>query len=346
MVKKRKNIIINKTYFYYMKKINKQLVYLYSENPRARLKEMASMLKKSPQLVKYSLLSLKRQGIFRDSYCIFDYSYFGQILFRVYFRGAYVSSDEKKSIIERLSLNPYVLSIYEFTGEYDLTVEFASPNPSRFNKELRNLCFSIPTLNDYRVILNLVTYLCPRSYLYPNLPAEMIRSEIIIGGDREKLDFDEKELRLIRVFQEKPLSKMTTISKASGINTKTAKSILRSLEKREVIKGFRNRLDLNRLEIGEARLFIYLHNPNPEREAKLLSHLLGLKETVKISKTVGEWNMEVDLESSDSTRIRFIILNLREKFKDLIARSGIIELYDYYLIRYLPGNVFLQPDAH
>jgi len=122
-----------------MSKTDNTLIYLRSENARIGLKELSRHLKKSPQRLKYSLSVLEHDEILNQPYCVFDYSYFGLILFRVYFKGAYIREKDKNNIIAELQKNNYIISLYELSGEFDLVVEFASPNPSRFNKELKKV---------------------------------------------------------------------------------------------------------------------------------------------------------------------------------------------------------------
>ena len=69
-----------------MANIRRSLIYLISENARVKIKESASLFQKSSQRVKYSLKAMEKEEIIYHPYCIFDYSYFGLLLFRVYFK--------------------------------------------------------------------------------------------------------------------------------------------------------------------------------------------------------------------------------------------------------------------
>ena len=120
-----------------MSKIDKKLLFMYAENARSKLKDLARQLKKSPQRLKYTLKVMEEEKLISCPHTIIDYSYFGQILFRVYFKGSYTGAKDKKEIIEKLRSNIYVVSIYELQGEFDLVMEIEAPNPSRFNKELK-----------------------------------------------------------------------------------------------------------------------------------------------------------------------------------------------------------------
>lgn len=325
-----------------MHNIDNSLVYLRSENARMNLKELSQHLRKSPQLVKYNTAMLEKEGILHDPHCIFDYSYFGLILFRVYFKGVYISEQDKVKIVGELRENPYVLAIYELTGEFDLSVEFASPNPSRFNKEFKKIISANPLLKEYKIILNLVTHIYPRHYLTKSLELQMLNGQKIIGGDREKEEFTPHEMALLKVLLLNPTIRYTRLAKEAGLNVKTAKSVLHNLVKRHVVKGYKYLIDKNKVEISKSRLFLKLHNLSLERESALMDYLLTTKEVVQAHKTVGDWDMEMDLEALEKSRIRYAITKLREEFSDLIANFNLIEVYDYYKRTYLPEYLFKE----
>lgn len=325
---------------------DKDLIFLYSENSRAKLRDLAGMLKRSPQRVKYSLKQLENDGIIYNPFSIIDYSFFGLILFRVYFKGGYISEKQKEDILKKLSENPCIVSVCELSGEFDLAIEISSPNPSRFNKELKKMIGLIPTLNNYKIILNLVSHIYPKSYLTEN--HEFISSteqDIIVGGDREIELFGPIEMAIMKNLLENPRIRLSMLAKKSGINVKTAVSVLRSLKKRRIIKGFKYVIDTNKLDISKFRLFLKLHNITKEKEDQLMAYLIKTKGVVNANKTVGDWDLEVDIESLDRINIRHMIIKLREDFKDIIETFNIIEFYSYYKKAYLPAFLFHEEEG-
>jgi len=79
-----------------------------------------------------------------------------------------------------------------------------------------------------------------------------------------------------------------------------------------------------------------------EREKQLKEYFLKTREVVKVNKTVGDWDIEIDIESLDKSKIRYLIVQLREGFKDLIENFNIIEFYQYYQVSYLPRYLFKE----
>ena len=324
-----------------MAKIKKNLAYMYGEDARIKIKGLASLFKESPQRTKYSLKLLEKDGILYNPYCIFDYSYFGLILFRMYFKGAYISEKDKEEIIKQLKENEFVVSIYELSGEFDLVLEIEAPNPSKFNKIIREMSSKIPTFRHYKIVLNLVTHIYPRAYLTND---ETLQSyfplELIIGGDRDVKNFTENEKGIIKCLLNNPKLRMSSIAKQSGLNIKTAKSLLKILTQKKVIRGFKFIIDTNKLNIYKFRLFLKLHNLSNEREEAMMDYLLKTKEIVQVHKTVGDWDLELDIESPDKTTVRKLTIEIREGFRDIIETFNIMEFYHYYKRSYLPKYLF------
>jgi len=323
-----------------MTQIDKDLLFLYSENSRSKIRELAKKLKKSPQRLKYTLKLMEREQIVNNCHCIFDYSYFGLILFRVYFKGGYASEKDREKIIQQLRGNPYIVSIYELNGEFDLAIEILSPNPSRFNKELKKIIDEIPTLNNYKIILNLVTHIYPRAYLVKEELLDTVKPEILVGGDRIIEKFEKNEFAIIKNFLENPKIRMTSLAKKCDINIKTSNALVKGLQKRKIIKGFKYVIDTEKLDVAKFRLFLKLHNISPDREKQLFDYMLNTKEIVQFNKTVGDWDIEMDMESSDRTKTRSLIVQVRQEFKDLIESFNIIEFYYYYKKSFLPRYLF------
>jgi len=328
-----------------MTKINKDLLFLCSENAQEKIKNISKSLHYSSQRTKYALEILKKEKIIHGPYCIFDYSYFGLILFKVYFKGGYISEKDKQTIISKLIENPYVISVYELLGEFDLAIEIASPNPSRFNKELKKVRDLIPTLNNYKMVLNIVSYLYPRFYLTKEQDIlRMIKQEILIGGDRKIESFDKNEMLIMENFLDNPLIRLTTLARKCQINVKTATNIIKNLKYKKIIKGFKYNISANQLNLQRFRLFLNLHNLTNERESEFMKHLLNTKEIIAVNRTVGDWEMEIDIESNTNAEIRKLIIFLREEFKDIIESFNSIEFYQYYKRSFLPKYIFLHTE--
>ena len=262
----------------------------------------------------------------------------------MYFKGGYISEKDRTAIISTLQKNPYTVAIYELSGEFDLAIEMESPNPSRFNKELKKAISALPTLNNYKIVLNVVTHIYPRTYLLSSSPPRGEEQEIVVGGDREVMTFAKEDLQLMAALLQQPRIRYASLAKQTSLNVKTVRNMLAHLQAQKVIRGFRYTIDTTKIGVQKMRLFLKLHNISKERETQLLTHFLKTKEVVQVNKTVGDWDMEVDLEAPDKNVLRRLIITMREEFKDLIQTFNSIEFYQMYKRSYLPGYLFKKEE--
>ena len=312
-------------------KIDKKLLYFYGENCRTSFSEIAKKIHKSPQLVKYTVNKLEKSGIIPFYYTVVDYSCFDMLLFKVYFKGGCSKSSELNMLVKKLMDNPYVTSIYEMSGQYDLLVEFMAQNPSRFNKELKMLIKENEELNNYDIIINIVSHIYPRDYLMQKSKKpkkySIISSGIIVGGDREKIFLNEKEKMVLMAFVENPRVRLTSIASKSGINIKTVMSVAKMLKKNRVIRAYKSALDMEKCNLISNKITLKLHNIDPEKENKILDFCLNNPNIVKVSKTIGAWDIEIDVETGSATEFRDIYLSIREEFKEVIGSFNSYRMY-------------------
>jgi DNA-binding Lrp family transcriptional regulator len=317
-----------------MHRPNLDIAFLYSENARAKIKDIAQVLKKSSQRVKYNIDVLEKESIVQLPHALLDHSYLGLLLFRVYFQGGYISEEDKTEIIRKMKENQYVTSVYEMGSGYDLVVELISPNPSRFNKEIKKLTSYVPSLNTYTAVLNIVTHVYPRLFI-SGVPVD-VPKEIIIGGDRVIENFTETERSVLRCLIEDPKQGLSTLAKKAGIHQKTVNATLRSLKIKKILKGYKFVLNSKKLGIRKFRLFISLHNISQEREDKLINFCLRTEEVVQLNKTIGDWDIEIDIAGFSEERIRQVTMRMRQDFKDLIQSFDVVEVYSFHKKSYLP----------
>ncbi len=324
-----------------MTKYDWQLVFYCSENARIKLKELSALIDKSSQRLKYNLSQMEKGGITLSPHAIFDYSFFGLLLFRVYFRGGYIREKDKQKTLQLLQQHHSVVSVYELGGEFDMVIEMEAPNASRFNKELKKLIYDLPNLNNYKVVLNIVTHLHPRQYLLP--PSKILPEKgIIVGGDKALETFDWPERLIIHSLLLCPKIRFARLAKEAGINIKTAIGIFKGLRKRKILRGFNYVIDTNKLGIHKYRLFCKLHNLSLERETALMEFCAQTPGIVQVNKTVGDWDMEIDIESLEKGSVRYLIARIREDFADMIESLNNMEFYYYYKKTYLPRSFFME----
>ena len=83
-------------------------------------------------------------------------------------------------------------------------------------------------------------------------------------------------------------------------------------------------------------LLIKYHNISSELENKLISYLKMHPNVVSAVKTLGEWDIEVEIEVEERTELRKIEMEIRQKFALLIQQIEGISIYQVYKKNFFP----------
>ncbi|MBW2974981.1 Lrp/AsnC family transcriptional regulator [Candidatus Woesearchaeota archaeon] len=309
---------------------------------RTPLSRIGKKVRMSQQRVSYALDSLIKKGVIEEFYTLIDYSKFDVINFRVYFKVSYTTQEEFRELISYLKKEPSTSWIATCGGKYDLICTFFASNPSNFNKTLKGIMRKFPEqLQNYTVLTTIVTKYFGREYLLSGISNPS--REIIIGGDRIPEKFEDKDLQIISHISENARISAVEIANKVQLTPKTIIERIKKLKSREVIKGFRPALNIRKMDNIDFILVIRSHNVIPEIEDKLINYLKMQPNVVSVIKTLGEWDLEIQMEVKSWYEYRKIVIDIREKFKSLIQEIESIPIYkNYHKINYFPGFLVEQ----
>jgi Lrp/AsnC family leucine-responsive transcriptional regulator len=303
---------------------------------RTPLSVIGKRTRMSQQRISYALDSLMKNKVINGFFTLIDYAKLGILNFRVYFKVSYTNDDEFDKLIERLRTEPSTSWIATCGGRYDLLVTFFASNPSSFNKTIKDIMREFPNqLENCTILTTIVMRNFGRKYLFPNNTS--IPKEIILGGDREPEQLDSVDLQLLWLVSDNARISAVEIGSKLNLTAKTVISRLKKLMNRKIIRGYRP--ILNVAQTGRMTFIVTIksHNVVPEIEDKLVQYLMMHPNVVSIIKTLGEWDLEIQIEVESWYLYRKIIFQIRQKFKSLIQEIETTPLYDvYHKISYFP----------
>lgn len=305
-------------------------------NARIPFSKIGKKTRMSQQRISYAVDSLIRKNIIKQFYTLIDYSRLNVINFRVYFKVSYATEAEFEELIDHLKQEPCTSWIATGGGRYDLICTFFAPNPSNFNKTLKEIMRKFSNeLEDYTILTSIVTREFGRKYLFP-VP-HTIHKEIIVGGDREPEVLDNTDLMILNLIAQNARISAVEIGGKLQLTAKTVIKKIKKLIKKELIKGFKPTLNIRGMGYMGFILNIRSHNIVPEIEDKLIDYLKMHPNVVSVVKTLGEWDLEIQIEVKSWYVYRKIVIEIKQKFKSLIYDLESIPIYKaYHKINYFP----------
>jgi len=317
-----------------MKKIEKLVLSNLELDARVHFSKFGKKIKKSQQQISYTVNSLKNKGIIQNFHTLVDYSKLKTLHFRVYFKVSYVNEKKLEELIDYLVKEPHTSWVAACGGRHDLICTFLALNPSQFNKILKSVMERFPEqISNYTVVTSIVMRLFGRKYLFKKTA---IPSQIILGGDREPEEIDEMDMKILEGLAEKARKNSVFIGNELGLSSKTVINRIKRLKERKIIRGFKPLFDFGRFGYNSTLLVIKYHNVSSELENELVSYLKAHPNVISVVKTLGEWDIEIEMESGNKKELRKAEREIRQKFALLIQQIESVPLYKTYKKNYFP----------
>jgi DNA-binding Lrp family transcriptional regulator len=279
------------------------------------------------------------KDIISKFYPLIDYSKLNLLQFRVYFKVNYITEGKLKELINFLEKEEQTGWTASCGGSYDLICTFFAFNPSSFNKKLKEIIEEFPDLiKNYDILTTIVIRNFGRKFLSKTNENP---KQIILGGDREPEEIDEKDRVILEILDKNARETSVKIGNKIGVNYKTVLNRIKELEKREIIKGFGQILNLTNANYHSNLLMIRYHNISSKLEDKLIKYLHVHPNIISAVKTIGKWDVEIEIETLDEEDLRKIEIEIRHNFALLIHEIESIPLYQTHTKTFLP-NIFLS----
>ncbi|MAG02905.1 hypothetical protein CMI42_06210 [Candidatus Pacearchaeota archaeon] len=291
-----------------MRAKTKKLVFEYSKNSRISTKELGKKIRASQQSASYLLNSLKKKKYIEKAATIVDAVKFGYVSVIVGFNLRNTQYSLKKEIIDELREVESIISIEECKEGVDLLVEYLAPNLSSFSKTHMEIIYKF-----YKKLKTTFVYPVIVSHEYQKnyLTRKFDDDDNILFGDRVLREINEREGKVLKELVLYPDKKLIDIAESTGIQAKSLVRIKRSLENRNIIKGYTSVLNYPKLEINRQLIFLRFSSEGIKQIDKFGEYTRYNRNVVKFLKIIGEYQIAVVVESLKDIEI---IKDIRSNF--------------------------------
>lgn len=315
-----------------LKKIEEKILKKLELDSRTPFSKIGKQLMTSEQRVSYIVKSLKKRKIIQSFHTIIDYSRFNLLSFRVFFKINYITEKKHNELIDFLVKHPNSYEILSCGGRYDLICNFLAHNPSQFNKLLKSIMEKYPDqLQNYEVLTTIVIRNFGKKFLFNQ--EEIIPKQMIIGGDRMPLKIQHIDKKILSEIATDARKSSVQIAGKLNISPKTVISRIKNLKKQKIILGYRPLINIGYLNYF---LLIRYHNVSKELEQKFIEFLKIHPKINLLTKTVGSWDLEIEVEVKDLKEFRKIERKIRQRFAVLIQKIESIPIYALHKRTFFP----------
>ncbi len=320
-----------------MDKINlkdRKILYELDNDSRQSFTKIGKKVGLHKNVVAYRIKRMKKNGIIRFFYTVIDSFKLGYNCFRFYIVFRNTTPDIRKEIINYFVNNQFTWWVGTFQGNYDLAVVMWVKELNDFHN------FWNETLKKYRhyfqnqIFCNYVQlYLFRNSFIIDKYDKKDRENWQITGG-KEKKETDEFDYKILKLLAKNARIPTKEIAKRLKTTIDTVNSRIKRLIKLDIIQGFRVSIDYSKLGFQFYKVNINLNNYN-DRD-RIISYIKYNSHLVMIDKSIGYYDLELDLWVKNLNQFQEIMDDLIMKFPNSIENYIYVHDPVLHKMLYLP----------
>lgn len=171
------------------------------------------------------------------------------------------------------------------------------------------------------------------------------RYPVVMQGTerRERVAVDETDERIIRVLINNGRMPVTDIARRLKLTQRVVDYRMERLKREHVILISRIAIDLNRLGWIFCKAFLKFRNLTKERYRTFFGYCKLTNNLTYLISCVGPWDVELDFEIQDFNGFYAIMLDIRDKFSDIIRSYDYVVVTSDDKLDYYPGAYPAEP---
>jgi len=317
---------------YKLDKKDKQILYQLDLDSRQSYKQIGKKVKLSREVVQYRIKQLEKKGIIRGYQTLIDVSKLGYLCCRFFIKFQKDSLEEENKIIDYYKNHPRFWWVDSIDGFRDLGIACWVKNMYEFFDIKEDLIKKFGKfIYDLDIAVYSKFYIFKRTYLSNKKKGE---EEIKTMFFPEKVDYDKKDIAILRLIT--PNARMTgvEISEKTGISISNINYRIKKMINNGIIKDFRVILDLQKIGYYWYKIEMQLEDLNVKKA--MIEYFHQHPNIIYAYETISENDLEVEMEVQSYEEFRNILNEIRNLFGKSIKKYHHLLWYKEHKFLFMP----------
>lgn len=314
----------------------RRILYHLDLDARQSNAEIGKRVGVSKQVVDYQIRQLVKEGFITRFATVVDTYRLGLLKYKVYLSLQNANSSVVKDIITYLVRHRKTEWIATCSGRFDIIAGYLVRNVYEFDEALKEF--------DERFNQYVAEKQTTNSLGVPHWRKEYLLDDrqpapvVMQGGTARQTSIEPIEEELTKVLVNNGRMPVTEIARRIKTSARVAQYHLKKLKEQGIILMSRVFLDLNRFGWIYVKAIVTFKNLTKERYASFFTYCDGIRNLTYIINCVGAWDIELDFEIESFNRFHAVMLDLRDKFADIIKGYDFVIVMNEDKLDYYPGS--------
>lgn len=324
-----------------MIKINvkdRKILYELSKNCRLPTSRIAKRVGLSQQVVDYRVKRLVKLGVIADFIAEIDVEKLGFTRHILYLQLKKVDEAKEREIIAYLVAHPYLTWVVTSTGKWSIIVDVIARNLKHLNDIVEPLREKYGEhIGEYKIVSQ-IDYRYFHSKYYGR-EAKFEYSQI----SNIKYSPDNTDMKLMQILSTNARANFVQLSSQIKLTANAINRRIKNLVHNGFIKAFF--IEPNKTSLGYEQYNIQFTVENQSKENKFINYIVNHPNIHFYYKPIGHWDLEVGIFVENPSQLRKIILDMRNRFSDVIKIYDTVLFYEEPKNNVAPSGIFRTPHS-
>ena len=324
---------------------DKKILYELDLNSRATLNEIAKKVGLSKQVVDYRLKNLIKNNVINRFYTAINFSKLGYTQYKLYLKFQNVNVKTEKEIIDYWTQNKKSVWVASSRGRWDLAISVLAKDINDFGEILSNF------INKYGIFILdkdiLITQISPvftKAYLTEKKDAQKQASgtalsgkkKFTYGGEIAYYELDDIDMKILKTLSTNARLTILEMIDKLNLTRDVINYRMKKLTKDNILSQYRISINLDKIEHKLYKIILRLHSLTPEKEKQFITNIASHPHGMQYLKLVGSWDVELEFEVKDDEQLHEILLEMRNKFSEIIRDYDTLLIHQEHKLNYFP----------
>ncbi|MFA6064659.1 MAG: Lrp/AsnC family transcriptional regulator [archaeon] len=307
-----------------------KLLSALDENARASNAEIGKKIGLSKETTKYRIDQLTESGVIKRFRTVINYFKLGIVKYKLYLKLTNTNKETLEKISKYFMQKTCTEWVSHTTGRWDFVVGFLVHNANEMDDELQEF---LDNFSDSVLERSVTTtlYLAHMSRTQTK-DGKQTNKYLLYSSKDPKIEIDSLDEQILRIIANNARMPTTQIAHLTKTTPRIVAYKLKSLEKKEIILGYKTHINLNKIGKLLCKVIISLKHANKKELNSFINITSALAGAVWPQRIIGAWDYEIDFEMNSYNEFQDRITSIKERFPELIKNTEfLIEHTEYKL---------------
>ncbi len=311
-------------------KIDKKIIAELDKNCRISNTQLAKIVGKSREAVKYRITQLQKKGIIQRFVTSINPNKLGYYMFKVYLQLENIPQ-ERERFFEFLKNNKDIYWFGISDGVFDCVFAILSKSIVEYFHQIHNIFTEFKDLIVRKVLGTMVdTHQYNKKFL-----TNEEGSFVIFGGDVVDNKIDEIDSKILEILANDARIPIAHLAHKVKSTVEIVRNKIKKMEEKGIILSYRISVDFNKLGFEFFKAIIYFKTLSEKDEKSLLEWMRVHPNSVYYIRSLAPWEVEFEFVVENYQKFNKIINDLRKKFHHVIRNyEHLIMIYESWMPAY------------